>query len=92
MSFLPVVYYSEGSSSIGAQAPDILLTMDAPLFYFRNQKEGAGPCAAPECADFWGPSCKPPLNDSRTGGCLAKRKQRRNQGTRLSTRPPESVA
>ena len=43
--------------------------MDAPLFYFRNQKEGAGPCAAR--ADFWGPSCKPPLNDSRTGGCLA---------------------
>lgn len=74
MSFLPVVYYSEGSAPVASLWPDLILVMDAPLFYFRNQREGAGPCAATPCWPYWGPATLPlprGTNASRTGGCLA---------------------
>jgi hypothetical protein len=71
MAFLPVVYYSEGKESVLERWPDLILTMDAPLYYFRNQRQGAGPCAAAECTPFWGPATRPPTNASRSGGCLA---------------------
>lgn len=72
MSFLPVVYYSEGGGGpVGKAFPDLFLTMDLPTYFFRNQKQGAGPCAAPRCDRFWGPSTRPPLNESKAGGCLA---------------------
>jgi hypothetical protein len=71
MVFLPVIYYSEGTESVLKRWPDLILTLDLPLYYFRNQQQGAGPCAAVECIPFWGPSTRPPRNFSRQGGCLA---------------------
>ena len=38
------------------------------LYFFRNQKQGAGPCAPPSCQ--WGPSAYGPHGE-REGGCLA---------------------
>ena len=45
--------------------PDLSLIGDTMLYYFRNQKEGAGPCAPATCK--WGPSD----DGSHEGGCLA---------------------
>jgi hypothetical protein len=44
--------------------PDLALTFDSMLFWFRNEKQGAGPCSAPSCP--WGPE-----PDDKNGGCLA---------------------
>ena len=63
VNFAPTIYYSEDVPVFEAW-PDLSLTLDAPLFYFRNQKRGAGPCAAPACV--WGPSAT-----EHVGGCLA---------------------
>ena len=57
-------YYSESSQPFGERWPDILMTVDAPTFYFRNQKEGAGPCSDLSCP--WGSRMT-----EREGGCLA---------------------
>jgi hypothetical protein len=59
----PSQYYTEGGF-VWSLWPDLPKVVDTVLFYFRNQKEGAGPCANPLCP--WGPRMK-----SRDGGCLA---------------------
>lgn len=63
INFAPLVYYSE-SVPVFDQWPDLSLIGDGLAFYFRNQKQGAGPCAAAACV--WGPS-----GHERAGGCLA---------------------
>ena len=47
-----------------AAFPDLALMLDAPVFFFRNAAEGAGPCADPSCP--WGPHMV-----HRAGQCLA---------------------
>ena len=42
MTFLPVVYYSEGSQSVLDRWPDLIDALDAPLYYFRNQRRAQG--------------------------------------------------
>lgn len=64
MSFVPTMYYSE-HGFIGDEYADLFWAVDFPLFYFRNQKQGAGPCAPAVCP--WGYR-KP---SEHTGGCLA---------------------
>lgn len=44
--------------------PDFPRVVDTVLFYFRNQKQGAGPCLPLPCP--WGPRMT-----ERAGGCLA---------------------
>lgn len=63
MNLIPTTYYSEGSF-VWDLWPDFPKVVDTSLFYFRNQKQGAGPCANPVCP--WGPRMR-----SREGGCLA---------------------
>ena len=75
MSWSPLMYFSQDGHPIGETWPDLFLTLDAPTFYFRNQKDGAGPCAPEKCWPFWGPRtkppyCKPPACE-HAGGCLA---------------------
>ena len=48
------------------QWPDLSLIGDGLAFYFRNQKQGAGPCAPASCV--WGPS---DTTGEHAGGCLA---------------------
>lgn len=48
MSMVPTFYYSEAGEPSALRWPDVGLTMDSVLFYFRNQKEGEGPCSACE--------------------------------------------
>lgn len=68
VNLISTVYYNEGGPGpenfIWKLWPDLPLVIDTPLFYFRNQKQGAGPCADPKCP--WGPAMK-----TREGGCLA---------------------
>jgi hypothetical protein len=59
LNFVPTVYYGLQT----AQYPDLALTFDSMLFYFRNQKYGQGPCSASICPLVYG---KPPGN----WGCL----------------------
>ncbi len=66
LSLASTVYYSENGAIVWKNWPDLALALDAPVFYFRNQKQGAGPCAAPQCV--WGPLAS---NKSHGGGCLA---------------------
>lgn len=67
MSLIPTTYYTEGTDPpfVWDKWPDFPLVVDSVLFYFRNQKEGAGPCANPVCK--WGPNAR----GRRSGGCLA---------------------
>jgi hypothetical protein len=44
--------------------PDLPYMLDAPVFFFRNAVQGAGPCTAASCV--WGPHDK-----EHTGSCLA---------------------
>lgn len=69
LSLASTIYYSAGGRNhecVWRTWPDLALVLDAPVFYFRNQKQGAGPCAPPSCV--WGPRVS---NRSRVGGCLA---------------------
>ena len=58
-------YYSE-ELPVFEQWPDLSLIGDGLAFYFRNQKQGAGPCAPASCV--WGPS---DTTGEHAGGCLA---------------------
>lgn len=49
MSFVPTSYYEQSGTFVGSRWPDLPLTLDSVLFYFRNEKEGAGPCTAETC-------------------------------------------
>jgi len=49
MSFAPTSYYAQGGTFVARRWPDLALTLDSVLFYFRNEKEGAGPCASGAC-------------------------------------------
>ena len=46
------------------ELPDLPYMLDAPVFFFRNAVEGAGPCAPDSC--IWGPHAK-----EHKGSCLA---------------------
>ena len=58
------VYFSE-EGAVYQEWPDLSLIGDTMLYYFRNQKEGSGPCAPATCK--WGPAD----DGSHEGGCLA---------------------
>jgi hypothetical protein len=61
LNLVPTVYYADFQNNYQR---DAALTFDTMLFWFRNEKQGAGPCLAPFCV--WGPNVK-----EKTGGCLA---------------------
>jgi hypothetical protein len=63
VNLISTTYYTEGGF-VWTLWPDLPKVVDTVLFYFRNQKEGAGPCSNPVCP--WGPRMK-----TREGGCLA---------------------
>jgi hypothetical protein len=65
ISFIPNIYYSQ-DAPVFQQWPDLSLIGDAMLYFFRNQKQGAGPCSPAACV--WGPSA---THGERGGGCLA---------------------
>ena len=44
ISFIPNVYYSQDAPAF-EQWPDLASVGDAMLYLYRNQKQGAGPCA-----------------------------------------------
>lgn len=58
------VYFSE-EGAVAIEWPDLSLLGDTMLYYFRNQKEGAGPCKPASCK--WGPA----NTGEHAGGCLA---------------------
>lgn len=57
MSFVPTFYYSQAGQPSAERWPDVGLTLDSILFYFRNQKEGEGPCSACETPSACPSSC-----------------------------------
>ena len=70
VSLVSTCYYRLGSDlPVAARYPDLPLLLDAPLFYFRNDKQGPGPCADGTVCP-WGPR-SPPGQMHTTGGCLA---------------------
>jgi hypothetical protein len=64
MSFIPTMYHT----IVGNGWADLGLTMDTMLFYFRNDKQGLGPCAAHICTLETG---QPIVVTSGHGACLA---------------------
>eukprot|EP00039_Didymoeca_costata_P000726 m.47008 g.47008 ORF g.47008 m.47008 type:complete len:744 (-) comp10436_c0_seq2:87-2318(-) len=65
LTFNSVVYAPfDGVDGESSRSPDLALILDAPVFFFRNAGQGAGPCARPECP--WGP-----FSGKREGQCLA---------------------
>ena len=66
-AFVPTLYYSQHGRFVFTAHPGLGYVLDQPLFYFRNEKQGPGPCAAAEC--LWGPAL--PAGEPRAGGCLA---------------------
>jgi hypothetical protein len=69
LNFVPTVYYGLGVPPW----PDRGLTLDSILFYFRNEKEGQGPCAANSCPLVpcrLGPSCSRCPCPPARWGCL----------------------
>ena len=66
-AFVPTLYYSQHGRFVFTAHPGLGYVLDQPLFYFRNEKQGPGPCAAAECP--WGPAL--PAGEPRAGGCLA---------------------
>ena len=73
LTLAPTIYYSQTIPSF-ERWPDLPLALDSPIFFFRNQRQGAGPCAPPECSQWWGPKAKRLPNgtvDCPTCGCLA---------------------
>lgn len=76
MSFIPCVYYytwpmDHKNVSVFKAWPDLFLTMDLPMYWFRNEKQGTGACAEERCVPYWGPTTRPPGHEPRSGGCLA---------------------
>jgi hypothetical protein len=63
MSFIPTMYHT----IVGDGWNDLGLTMDTMLYYFRNDKQGLGPCAASTCTLENGS----PISHSGHGACLA---------------------
>jgi hypothetical protein len=63
MSFIPTMYHT----IVGDGWSDLGLTMDTMLYYFRNDKQGLGPCAANTCTLENGD----PISHSGHGACLA---------------------
>ena len=63
MSFIPTMYHT----IVGDGWNDLGLTMDTMLYYFRNDKQGLGPCAASTCTLQNGN----PISHSGHGACLA---------------------
>jgi hypothetical protein len=59
LSLVPTLYYAAGGTPAADRWPDLGQTLDGVLFYFRNEAEGAGPCAA----------CPPP--GECPGACLS---------------------
>lgn len=57
MSLVPTFYYSQMDEPSAQRWPDVGLTLDSILFYFRNQKEGEGPCSACETPQPCPTSC-----------------------------------
>lgn len=73
LTLAPTIYYSQSIPSF-ERWPDLPLALDSPIFFFRNQREGAGPCASPACSNWWGPKAKRLPNgtvDCPKCGCLA---------------------
>jgi hypothetical protein len=62
LSLAPTFYYPRGVAAVKEPFPDIGLSMDSILFYFRNEKRGEGPCAS--CA-----TPKPCPNACLAGTC-----------------------
>lgn len=63
MNFIPTMYHT----IVGDGWNDLGLTMDTMLYYFRNDKQGLGPCAASTCTLENGN----PISHSGHGACLA---------------------
>lgn len=63
----PTLYYSQHNTFVFSAHPGLGYALDQPLFYFRNDRQGPGPCAAEACP--WGPA--QPADSPRAGGCLA---------------------
>ena len=63
MAFVPTIYYKDFQNN-----PGLAWQIDAPVFFFENAKQGAGPCAAPSCP--WGPAEKH-SSIGKANGCLA---------------------
>lgn len=59
MSLVPTFYYQQAGVPSATRWPDVGLTLDSILFYFRNERQGEGPCSA----------CATP--GACTGACLA---------------------
>ena len=73
LTLAPTIYFAQTIPSF-ERWPDLPLALDSPIFFFRNQREGAGPCAPPQCSKWWGSKAKRLPNgtvDCPTCGCLA---------------------
>jgi len=70
MSLSPTLYYNESGEFVLSQAPDLGLSLDTMLFYFRNEKQGVGPCAGADCPCVGTDPCRPP-SESCPGACLS---------------------
>jgi hypothetical protein len=73
LTLAPTIYYAQTIPSF-ERWPDLPLALDMPIFFFRNQRQGAGPCAPPRCSNWWGPRANRLPNgtvDCPTCGCLA---------------------
>ena len=66
LSLASTCYYLIDGNILWNALPDFALVLDAPVFYFRNEKQGYGPCADAACP--WGPMLG---NRTRPRGCLA---------------------
>ncbi|HEY3450359.1 MAG TPA: VCBS repeat-containing protein [Myxococcales bacterium] len=63
LALAPTFYYREGGAFVLDSWPDVGLALDSILFYFRNEKQGVGPCASAACGV--------PAPAKCTGACLA---------------------
>lgn len=45
LTLAPTFYYRASGTPTAAKYPDVGLSVDTLLFYFRNEKQGAGPCS-----------------------------------------------
>ena len=66
LSLSPTIYYHQNNEFIWDKWPDLSFALDSPIFFFRNEKQGAGPCAQDYCP--WGPLTPP---HHKSGACLA---------------------
>jgi hypothetical protein len=51
LSLVPTFYYDRWQVFVGDVWPDVGLSLDSILFYFRNEKQGGAPCATCEVPD-----------------------------------------